>query len=202
MSEIHTAKLRIMEAVPYVRKVGSKGLNYTFASERELIAKIRPALIANNVSVAPIKSELVSSGTVKTKAGDAQNYVISVTYRFSVQAEFDSYEDVQVLSQAADSYDKAIAKAMTGAYKYALRQWLCIETGDDPDYIVPMSDESLSPNGVSALNAIESASTREEIDAIARRVAGSHSLADSERSHLIERANARRDSFPTLEQEE
>jgi hypothetical protein len=29
--------------------------------------------------------------------------------------------------------DKATAKAMTGAYKYALRQTFCIETGDDPD---------------------------------------------------------------------
>ena len=34
--------------------------------------------------------------------------------------------------EGSDTGDKASNKALTGAYKYALRQTFCIETGDDP----------------------------------------------------------------------
>ena len=54
------------------------------------------------------------------------------TYRLSHISG--QYEDIQVLGEGSDSLDKAANKAMTVAYKYALRQAFLIETGDDdPD---------------------------------------------------------------------
>ena len=40
---------------------------------------------------------------------------------------------VAAVGEGSDSGDKSANKAMTGLYKYALRQTFCIETGDDPD---------------------------------------------------------------------
>jgi hypothetical protein len=55
----------------------------------------------------------------------------------------DTYIDIQTTGEGADSGDKSSNKAMTGGYKYALRQVFCIETGDDPDKYP--SEERVTP---------------------------------------------------------
>jgi hypothetical protein len=58
--------------------------------------------------------------------------VVVMVYRFA-HAPTGSFIDVPVSGEGADVGDKSANKALTGAYKYALRQALLIETGDDPD---------------------------------------------------------------------
>jgi hypothetical protein len=67
--------------------------------------------------------------------------VAAVTYRLTHAPSGES-EDCQVLGEASDAGDKAAPKALTGAYKYFLRQTFLIETGDDPDRYASADQEA------------------------------------------------------------
>ena len=128
-----SAKQGIMGEVGYCLKSQAKGLNYTFASETDLIAALRPAMIKHGVVVAPVNVVPQEFVTMETRKGTAMRLAcVVVTYRFTHTESGDS-EDVVVIGEGADYSDKAAACAMTMAFKYALRQAFMIETGDDPD---------------------------------------------------------------------
>jgi len=127
------AKLQVMSDVGYCLKTKSQGLNYTYASESELIAALRPALIEHDVTVSPVDCELLESVQYETKRGGRMFVArVKATYRFTHSPTGES-EDVTVFGEGGDIGDKSLPKAMTCAYKYAIRQAFMIETGDDPD---------------------------------------------------------------------
>jgi hypothetical protein len=122
-----------MQEVPYVQKTRTQGLNYSFASESELIEKLNPAMVRHGLAIAPVECTMLSDTKYTTAKGSTLNLVrIAVTYQLT-HATTESFEHIQVIGEGADVGDKACSKAMTGAYKYALRQAFMIETGDDPD---------------------------------------------------------------------
>ena len=133
---VHAAILAVMRDVGYVQKGGqvdSPGARYRYAAEADLIAALRPSMLdaglycyVRSVAVATRAEFTTRSGSVQ------QNTVVKLTVRF-VHAASGSYIDVEAVGEGADSGDKSAAKALTGAYKYALRETFCIETGDDPD---------------------------------------------------------------------
>lgn len=130
---VFEAKAEVMANVGYCLKTTSKGLNYTYAGEADLIAALRPEMIRCGLVLSPVKIEALPTERYKTRSGASM--VISrliVTYRLT-HAGSGSYEEIQVLGEGADAGDKSGPKAMTMAYKYALRQAFLIETGDDPD---------------------------------------------------------------------
>jgi len=127
------AKLQVWEECPYLLKKEGKGLKYTFASEADLIALVRPALIRAKILITPISSEIIRDGEFKTSGGSMMRRVlVKMVYRFTHVLTGES-EDVEMHGEGADIGDKAANKAMTDAFKYAVRQWAMIETGDDPD---------------------------------------------------------------------
>lgn len=127
------AKLQVWEECPYLLKKEGKGLKYTFASEADLIALVRPALIRARILITPISSEMIADGEFKTSGGSVmRRVVVKQVYRFT-HVGTGEYEDVEMHGEGADIGDKAANKAMTDAFKYAVRQWAMIETGDDPD---------------------------------------------------------------------
>jgi hypothetical protein len=141
-SKLASAKLAVMAAVPYVRKHKAEHLNYSFASESDLIASLRPAMLENGLSVAPIGVTVLEQGRYQTLKGGLLNHVVAaVTYRLTHASSGES-EDCQVLGEASDAGDKAAPKALTGAYKYFLRQTFLIETGDDPDRYASADQEA------------------------------------------------------------
>ena len=129
---ITEAKLAIMAEVGYCLKTKSAGLNYTYASESELIAALRPAMIENGVTLCPADCELVDSYTYETKRGTTM-FVVRIKSRYKLVHDSGTFEEIDVFGEGADMGDKALPKAMTCAYKYAIRQAFMIETGDDPD---------------------------------------------------------------------
>jgi hypothetical protein len=144
-SALATAKLAVMQAVPYCRKHKAEHLNYTFASEADLIAHLRPAMLAKGLSVAPIAVSILEQGRYQTTKGALLNHVlIAVTFRLTHAPSGES-EDCQVLGEASDAGDKAAPKALTGALKYLLRQTFLIETGDDPDRYASADQEAAPP---------------------------------------------------------
>jgi hypothetical protein len=141
-SNLASAKLAVMAAVPYVRKHKAEHLNYSFAGEADLIASLRPAMLENGLSVAPIGVTVLEQGRYQTLKGGLLNHVLAaVTYR-PTHAPSGESEDCQVLGEASDAGDKAAPKALTGAYKYFLRQTFLIETGDDPNRYASADQEA------------------------------------------------------------
>lgn len=155
-----TAKLKIMERAPYIKKTGriqksdgDRGPNYTFASERDLLKKIRPLLIEYGITV-----NCVSAKSVPAKTGGGKDSrVVEAVYRFT-HVKSGEYEDQAVLGEGVDSGDKGAPKCMTGAMKYAIRQWIYLETGDDPDK-PEASDAERVAKGIKRINATEDAAT-------------------------------------------
>jgi hypothetical protein len=141
-SNLASAKLAVMAAVPYVRKHRAEHLNYSFAGEADLIASLRPAMLENGLTVAPVGVMVLEQGRYQTLKGGLLNHVVAaVTYRLTHAPSGES-EDCQVLGEASDAGDKAAPKALTGAYKYFLRQTFLIETGDDPDRYASADQEA------------------------------------------------------------
>lgn len=132
--DIHAALAGVYASVNgYVQKTKSEGLRYSFASEADLIAKLRPAMVDNGVTIHVHEYTDLQRSVVQTAKGASMNVcTLRAIVRFT-HATSGTFIDVQALGEGADSGDKAGNKAMTCAYKYALRQTFAIETGDDPD---------------------------------------------------------------------
>ncbi len=134
MSEnIHQAINAVMNEVGYVKKSCSAGVSYSFAGEAALIAAIRPAMVENGIYMHVLKIDNVTRENITTAKGAQMiNTLITATIRFT-HAPSGTFIDSASTGEGFDSGDKSANKAMTGLYKYAMRQTFCIETGDDPD---------------------------------------------------------------------
>jgi len=131
-TNIYEAINAIMQDVGYVKKQKSPDLRYTFAGEAALIAAIRPAMVENGVFMYVNRILDVKRENYTTAKGTAMvNTVTTAIVRFAHVSG--SFIDVESTGEGSDSGDKSANKAMTGLYKYAMRQTFCIETGDDTD---------------------------------------------------------------------
>lgn len=149
MSEnIHTAILEVMQKVGYVQKGGriTFGVEkYTYAGEADLIAALRPAMIEAGIymhvlSVTDIKRDMFTNA----KGTHMTNTAVNLALRFT-HAPSGTFIDVGAAGEGTDSGDKSTPKSLTGAFKYALRQTFCIETGDDPDQQASAEQEREAP---------------------------------------------------------
>jgi hypothetical protein len=151
MSEnIHQAINEVMKAVGYVKQTGTmqvQGHRYSYTSESDLIEALRPAMNEAGVICMPRSIVEMRQETYTTKGGSVMNRVtLLIQYAF-VHAASGTELLCQTVGEGSDAGDKATAKAMTGALKYALRQTFLIETGDDPDKGASSEQERASSNG-------------------------------------------------------
>ena len=108
-------------------------MNYSFAGEAALIQALRPSMVENGVYMHIQEVKDVTRENYNTAKGTAMvNTVIRAIVRFT-HAPSATFIDTWAVGEGSDAGDKSANKAMTGLYKYALRQTFCIETGDDPD---------------------------------------------------------------------
>lgn len=129
---IHEAINAVMDEVGYVKKSKAANLNYSFAGEAALIAAIRPSMVEHGIYMSVNEIISINRENYTTAKGTAMvNTVIHAMVKFT-NRDGDSVI-VAAVGEGSDSGDKSANKAMTGLYKYALRQTFCIETGDDPD---------------------------------------------------------------------
>lgn len=140
---IYEALAGVYADVAFVAKERSPRLDYSFASEAAIIAAVRPAFVAHGIVLAVISAEQIGDEVFTTRQGAAMNRVrVRLCVRLT-HAPSGTHIDVQALGEGADAGDKALPKALTGAYKYAIRQTLCLETGDDPD-LEPSAEQERS----------------------------------------------------------
>ena len=132
---------KVMQKVNYLQKDGSISYgrtNYKYLSEEKLTSALNEAFREVGLIIYPAKMELLGEKEVSTKSGKSFIQKILATYRIQ-DIETDDFIEIQALGEGMDSGDKALNKAMTGAFKYAERQTFMIPTGDDPDHV--SSDE-------------------------------------------------------------
>lgn len=143
MIEVHQAIARVMRAIEPVAKSSAPGLKYRALMEADIMAAVRPAMIENGLTVIPVAVDLLDSSVSETRSGTRmQRVAIRVVYRLTHAPSGESV-DVATVGEAADNGDKALAKSMTIAWKYCVRQTFAIATGDDPDV---KSHEFVSPS--------------------------------------------------------
>lgn len=124
----------VMQDVQAVRKgERNDAQNFNFRGIDSVINAVGPKLREHKVVVLPELVD-VKLGTVEVGNGDRRrpigHVVVQVKYRFIGPAGDEL--SATVPGEAMDSGDKAIAKAMSVAYRIALLQALCIPT-DEPD---------------------------------------------------------------------
>lgn len=134
---IHTAINVVMDKVGYVQKERASGVPFTFAGEAALIQALRPEMVEHGIYMSVSKIKDVVRTEYQTKGGTVmQSTLITATMRFT-HAPSDTYIEVEAVGEGSDASDKSANKAMTGLYKYGMRQTFMIETGDDPDKSQP-----------------------------------------------------------------
>lgn len=130
---VHEAIVHVMEQVGYVQKQDASGLPYTFASEAAFIKAVRPSMVEVGLFVYQSNvEEIVTETFLTSNAKTAHKRIFKFKYVF-VHAPSETTLEVSAVGESDDFGDKASNKCMTVALKYALRQTLLIETGDDPD---------------------------------------------------------------------
>ncbi len=190
-NDIHQAINEVMKQVGYVQKQRTGGLNYSFAGEAALIEAVRPAMVEAGIYCAVIGLKDIHRGEYTTAKGSVMQTVdLTAVVRFTHALSATSI-DVEALGSGADMGDKASNKALTGAYKYALRQTFCIQTGDDADAspsqpragkqaVKPQADpqtgEIKPPNGKAA--PTETPEQREQRMAVTRAAFGNPDAPD------------------------
>jgi hypothetical protein len=131
--DVNQAIINVMNEVGYVQKSRTQNLNYSFAGEVALIKALRPEMVKQGLFLYPSGTREVIRDTFDTANGKSMNTtVVSKLFRM-VHAPSGTWIEIGVEGEGSDVGDKSANKALTGAYKYALRQAFMIETGDDPD---------------------------------------------------------------------
>lgn len=130
---IYEALLAVYNKVGYVQKTGTnQAQNYKYAGEAAFIEALRPAMMENKIIVFP--SGVKDKMALEIRKGDKVTINLNATYLYTfVHVPTNTSIVTEVSGEGSDPLDKGSYKAMTGAYKYALRQTFMIETGNDPE---------------------------------------------------------------------
>lgn len=144
---VHQALSKVMAEVQAVRKDSkNQAQRFNFRGIDAVMNAVGPALRKHGVTILPEDVEVHRSNGTTANGKQTAEVVIKVTYRVYGPAG-DSIHG-KVAAEAMDFGDKAIAKAMSVAYRTFLLQALTIPT-DEPD---PDSEsyERGAPNGTGA----------------------------------------------------
>jgi hypothetical protein len=128
-SALVEAVCAVMGEVGYVRGTGrNTQQGYGYTSDADLLRALQPLMAKHGLMLCPSGVSLNHYARPNAK-GMLADLVVTYTLRHT------SGEAVRIEAPGCgfDSLDKGPYKAMTGAYKYALRQLFAIPTGDDAE---------------------------------------------------------------------
>ena len=132
---------KVMQEVGYVKKTTTQNLPYSFASEAMLIQALRPAMVEAGLVLWVSHVETSADEQFTNKKGTIMTRVKTTAKLRIGHAKSGQWIEVASQGEGIDSGDKATPKALTGFYKYALRETFLIETGDDPDFSPSLEQE-------------------------------------------------------------
>lgn len=130
--ELFAAVVGAIGQMPKIAESGGKGsaqpgLPYKFLSEKEILPAVAPIMVIHGLFIYPARQLKVS----EYRAGKMTTRFIGTRYRLCHTGG--GYIHVETYGEGFDAGDKACYKAMTGAYKYAIRQLFMLSGGEDPD---------------------------------------------------------------------
>lgn len=124
---------------------------YAYMSRDELAARVTPVLARHGLAFVLIDAPELTRTSYATRAGGSAWHV-QLTARFRLYHESGAALEIRCPGEAADAGDKAIAKALSYAEKFALRLLLGVATGDadaeavDPPEAAPARAEHRDPS--------------------------------------------------------
>lgn len=200
-----TAQQALCAVMADVQGVAKKDRNesqgFAFRGIDAVVNAVGPALRKHGVVVVPqvedVRYDTVEVGRNRTPMG---HVVVRVAYKFYGPAG--DIIEARVAGEAMDSGDKAVAKAMSVAFRIALLQSLALPTDEpDPDAASYERSEPAPPPALSkvarALAAtIEAATTTDELHAAGDAVSSAVGLSDADKEGLREIYGKRRAVIP------
>lgn len=132
-SNLAQKMLLVMNEVSYMQKNGVNAfLKYHYITDADVMAQFSEAFRKHGIFMFSSMLERQSQ-TYKTRAGK-EGFIVTA----KIEVRFIDVETGQELrgvffGDGADSDDKAVYKAITGAIKYALLKTFLVATGDDPE---------------------------------------------------------------------
>lgn len=149
---IHDRIVAITDALPAIGKdqvMSGGGVRYNYRGIEDLLPHFKGLFTAHGVYVTP-EHALISdeSYDVPKKGGGSTRWRhVTILSDFTFHGLDGDEVRVTVLGEGKDSADKAVLKAMTSAYKYALIQTFCVaDASDDPDReAVPRESGAVTP---------------------------------------------------------
>lgn len=132
-SKILPALAKVMAKAEYVQKTGRNDFqNYSYATEADLLAVIRPAMLEEGLLLIPSLHSY-------TNIDEHGNTTITMDYTLAHTSGEIWPEKIRGIGQGNDRArsgavgDKGVYKALTGCNKYVLFKLFQIATGDDPE---------------------------------------------------------------------
>lgn len=127
---------RFVRALRQVSHVPKRGRNeaqgYDYVQERDVVAAVRSSLLEADLLFVPDIVERVYD-EVQGRHGVLQRCRLVLACRLVSAATGQTLLEWRAAGEAIDSGDKATAKAVTSAVKYALAKLCLLATGDDPE---------------------------------------------------------------------
>lgn len=125
---------RIMGGIGHLRKSAQAPAamgGFKYVPITAVMNALQPLLVAESVVLMP-RVELLRLDELVT-GGGTRMQLATVHVQLHVQRSGDTLFWSEAIGQGADTMDKAVGKATTGAVKQALLNALAVPTGDDPD---------------------------------------------------------------------
>lgn len=127
---IYTALSEIRKEIPHVSKEGyNENQRYKFLSEAQVTELMKELLTKHNVW---FSCSYEQESVIPNQKNTQLITTVSVDYTFTSLIDGSEVTGV-AFGQGADSNDKGIYKAVTGAIKYIFMKNFLIVTGDDPE---------------------------------------------------------------------
>lgn len=133
-AKLYTKIAKAASAVTHIPKSGhNKEQKYDFATDADVSHAVRTACLDAGVLVMMVRAERIDSVEITSKSGTkGERVTVLVSVQFH-DIETGVFVAVKSIGSGFDYGDKAVAKAITSAVKYALLKGLCLPTGDDPE---------------------------------------------------------------------
>lgn len=136
MSRIYTAIAAVMADMPAIGKDRTNtGQGFKYRSIDQFMNTLQPLLVKHKLFILPsyVSHETTFFDSVKeTQSGRSTSRTCRAVVKgqFSIVADDGSKVVMEALGEGLDQGDKATAKAMSVAFKYAIMQAFCIPTED------------------------------------------------------------------------
>lgn len=153
LDNIYTLLPKAMGMLGAIGKTGKNtAQNYSFRGIDDILNHVKPVFADLGISVMPEVREIIREERT-TKGGTAMtSTTLKVAYSF--YAPDGSSLTAVTTGEGTDSGDKSCNKALSGAFKYALTQVLCIATQDMSD----SENESPEPSVKAAIQPVKTVS--------------------------------------------